>query len=416
MRAAVASPSRGARWTVHNSTFSNNSADNGGGGIVYSALPEGTESTLTVHNSTFSGNAAAFGGGIAFGAFAGGTLTVHNSTFSGNAATFGGGGIAFAGGTGTVHNSTFSGNSAVPSSEDQNGGGGIFIFAGIEGTTLTVLNSTFNGNAADTGGGIRNMGGTLTVTHSTLSGNTATEGGGISNSNNVFDDPQGGGVERIGTLTLANTILANSPSGGDCFNNDDEGSTLTPAGVNLIEDGSCGASADLTHFRTGDPLLGDLAPNGGPTQTMALLVGSPAIDAAEDDSLCPDTDQRGAARPQGAKCDIGAFEQAPVTTHCRFLGDDPPPSLLDQDIFRFTGATGETVTLTLAPDPDTGQASQRATLLLTDQIAGVVFVRLDSSALPNTVQATLPAEGAYLVTVAEHPPCRLAVPFRAPIV
>ena len=75
----------------------------------------------------------------------------------------------------------------------------------------------------------------------------------------------------------------------------------------------------------------------------------------------------------------------------------------DQDIFRFTGAKGETVTLTLAPDPDTGQTSQRATLLLTDQIAGVFFARLDSGALPNTVQATLPATGAYWVTVAEHP-------------
>ena len=324
---------------------------------------------------------------------------MHNSTFSDNSADFGGGGIAYSGGTGTVHNSTFSGNSAVPSSEDQSGGGGILIFAVIEGTTLTVHNSTFNGNSADTGGGIRNMGGTLTVTHSTLSGNNATEGGSIYNSNNVVDDPEGGGVELIGTLTLANTILANSSNGGDCVN---DGGTLTPAGVNLIEDGSCGASADPTHFRTGDPQLGPLADNGGPTQTMALLVGSPAIDAAED-SLCPDTDQRGVARPHGAACDLGAYELAAVTTHCHTLGDDPPPSLLDQDIFRFTGAKGETVTLTLAPDPGTGQTSKRATLLLTDQIAGVTFVRLDSSALPNTVQATLPAAGAYLVTVAEHP-------------
>ena len=89
------------------------------------------------------------------------------------------------------------------------------------------------------------------------------------------------------------------------------------------------------------------------------------------------------------------LSRRPVTTHCRFLGDDPPPSLLDQDIFRFTGAKGETVTLTLAPDPDTGQTSQRATLLLTDQIAGAVFVRLDSSACPT--------------------PCRPRCPRRAPI-
>jgi hypothetical protein len=159
-----------------------------------------------------------------------------------------------------VHNSTFSNNSA-------NGGGGIAFLSTEEGTG-TVHNSTFSGNSTfGTGGGIWNG----------------------------------------GTLTLVNTILANSTSGGDCFN--DDGSTLIPKGVNLVQDGSCGASADPAHFRTGDPLLGPLANNGGPTQTHALLVGSPAIDAAED-SLCPATDQRGVARPQGAKCDIGAFELA----------------------------------------------------------------------------------------------------------
>ena len=162
-----------------------------------------------------------------------------------------------------------------------------------------MRNSTFSGNSVSaTGGGIGNIGGTLTVTHSTFSGNSASEGGGIYNG----VDPD---TETIGTLTLANTILANSPSGGDCVNN---GGTLTPAGVNLVEDGSCGASTDPTHFLTGDPQLGPLAPNGGPTQTHALLVGSPAIDAA-DNSFCLDTDQRGVARPQGTACDIGAYER-----------------------------------------------------------------------------------------------------------
>jgi hypothetical protein len=101
----------------------------------------------------------------------------------------------------------------------------------------------------------------------------------------------------------------------------------------------------------------------------------------------------------------------PATTHCSTLGDDQPPSLLDQDVFHFTGTSGETVTLTLAVDPDGTQTDERATLLLTDQIAGVVFMRLDSSALPNTVQATLPATGAYRVTVAEHPDVLPGPPF-----
>ena len=55
------------------------------------------------------------------------------------------------------------------------------------------------------------------------------------------------------------------------------------------------------------PELGPLADNGGPTQTQALLPGSPAIDSA-DDSACPATDQRGVSRPQGASCDVGAYE------------------------------------------------------------------------------------------------------------
>ena len=72
---------------------------------------------------------------------------------------------------------------------------------------------------------------------------------------------------------------------------------------NLVEDGSCGA--DLS----GDPLLGPLADHGGPTHTMALLPGSPALNAG-DASTCPAaTDQRGVARPQGAGCDLGAYEQ-----------------------------------------------------------------------------------------------------------
>jgi hypothetical protein len=103
--------------------------------------------------------------------------------------------------------------------------------------------------------------------------------------------------------------VANSPSGGDCFKRPND--PITDAGYNLVEDGSC--ITDATSF-SGDPLLGDLADNGGPTQTHALLTGSPAIDAGPptdgDPIACPppDTDQRGVSRPQGSACDIGAFE------------------------------------------------------------------------------------------------------------
>jgi hypothetical protein len=91
-----------------------------------------------------------------------------------------------------------------------------------------------------------------------------------------------------------------------------------------------------------------------------------------------------------------------ATTLCATLGDDRPPSLLDQDIFHLTGLQGETVTLTLEDVPSPHNTGERATLLLLADIPRVLFVRIDSSALPNTVQATLPATGQYLVTVAEH--------------
>lgn len=183
-------------------------------------------------------------------------------------------------------------------------GGGIFN-AG----TLTVTHSTFFGNSAPWGGGIHNRAeGTLTITHSTFSGNSAGRfGGGIFNL---------GDVDIPSTLNLTNTIIAGS-RGGDCHNNSPFG-TVNSSGVNLIEDGSCDGNAI-----TGDPRLAPLADNGGPTLTHALCKGrgepnavctgpSPAIDAA-DDAVClkdpvNNTDQRGATRPQGNHCDIGAFE------------------------------------------------------------------------------------------------------------
>jgi len=83
---------------------------------------------------------------------------------------------------------------------------------------------------------------------------------------------------------------------------------IAATGMNLESADTCGfASAGL---RNANPLLGPLAANGGPTPTLALAPGSPAIDAA---AACPppDTDQRGVARPQGKTCDIGAFEAPP---------------------------------------------------------------------------------------------------------
>jgi predicted outer membrane repeat protein len=212
---------------------------------------------------------------------------VSNSTVSGNSAFFSGGGIYSDNGALTLSNSTISGNSAFD-------GGGI----GIHNSTVTVRNSTIFGNQAGGGGGISSEGGTLTVSNSTLSGNSARlGGGGIANG-------------TPGTLTVKNTILANSLSGGNCGS-----MIISSQGHNLSDDTSCATSFTQSSDLNGIPAGLDprgLQDNGGATQTIALMPGSTAIDAiplsAANDCTTAVTDQRGVARPQGRACDIGAFE------------------------------------------------------------------------------------------------------------
>jgi CSLREA domain-containing protein len=267
--------SSGSTLTVNNSSFSGNSTTSRGGGIA-------NDGNLTVVNSILSSNSAASGAGL----YNGGTLAVSNTTFNGNSAsgtaiTDGGGGI-YTWSPATITNSTFSGNSAYQ-------GAGIYnVF-----DSVTIINSTFGNNSASmSGGGIYNDG-TATVIHSTFSGNYAyAVGAGVYNA-------------VVRTMHLRNSLIANSsiwglPGRGDCENK----GTLATNVNNLIESGTCSPAV------SGDPLLGPLTNNGGSTQTFALLPGSPAIDAAGDCTpyLNPDEDQRGVARPQGASCDIGAYE------------------------------------------------------------------------------------------------------------
>ncbi len=186
-------------------------------------------------------------------------------------------------------------------------GGGIFN----EGT-LTVTDSTLSGNNAKpsctsscyaNGGGIANTG-TLTVTNSTLSGNSAstpicTACGAV-----------GGGIEMGGTETIGATIVANTTSGGNC-----NGTVTTDLGYNLEDDAgaSCGFSSTDHDVVGENPDLGPLQNNGGPTDTMALLPGSPAIDLVDSATLCATPDQRGIARPTPV-CDSGAYETSTLFT------------------------------------------------------------------------------------------------------
>jgi hypothetical protein len=259
---------------------------------------------VTISGLTISGGGD--GGGLGGGIENAGTLAVTDSTLSGNSAALGGG--IENGGNLAVTDSTLTGNSAGE-------GGGIY---NADTGTLTVTDSTLTGNSAfstllpigfvgGNGGGIYN-GGRLAVTDSTLSGNSAGAFG------------EGGGISNVGKLAVRMSIFANSVGGNlGTF----AGSSFVSLGHDLFSD-SPGAALDSTDLIDTDPRLGPLADNGGPTQTMALLPGSPAVDAGV---AVPGvtTDQRGVPRPQGAAPDIGAFESRGFTLAVVGGGDQQAP-------------------------------------------------------------------------------------------
>lgn len=294
----------GARTTV---------IDGGAAGRVVMIPTAATNVTLS--NLTISNGTAAKGGGIANN----GTLTINNCSISGNRAQsrYGssGGGISNAG-TLKINHSTISGNSV---SAGFSAGGGISNTG-----TVAINNSTVSKNAAPLGGGLWNQfQGTAAVSNSTFSGNTGYQGSAIGNggknvilkSSTVSGNTAARGAIYSGTSAiLQNSIVSNNGPGGNCYTTDNG---ITSNGYNLSTDTTCNFNnvGDMTNI---NPMLGVLGNNGGPTQTMALLPGSPAIDAG-DPNGCTDppgqllkTDQRGMPRPDkedAGGCDMGAYER-----------------------------------------------------------------------------------------------------------
>ncbi len=222
-----------------------------------------------------------------------GVLTLTDVTVANNTAKSTGG--LFLGGVATLDRVTVNTNKAT-------GAPGLSP-GGIEaGGIVTLVNTTISGNYGDPGAiwnGFRSK-----LTNVTITGNT----GGILNCDNC----PGSSIE------LANTIVASSAffPGVNC-----EGTVLSK-GHNLEDSTSCGFSAALGDIVNANPALDPLAKNGGRTETHALLPGTPAVDHA-DASLCPATDQRGVARPQGTGCDIGAYELQTEVLAVNDLTDAP---------------------------------------------------------------------------------------------
>ena len=271
--------------TLSGSTLSGNSATDDAGGIF-----NNISGTVTISGSTLSGDSAYWGAGAIYNCDSG-TVSIGTSTLSGNAAAHDAGGAIYNYDTGTVtiNTSYLSGNSASTN------GGAIYNRG-----TLALTNSTVAYNSASVGGGIATGGG-ATLTNVTIFGNWASLGGGIATDG--------------GMATLNNAIVADSMSGGDIY--------IVSGGVsgsnNLVDDAT--NSGGLTNGVNGNlvgvkPLLALSGNYGGPTQTMALLPGSPAIGAGNP-ALAVDaqgnpltTDQRGMgfARTLNGMVDIGAFE------------------------------------------------------------------------------------------------------------
>lgn len=241
--------------------------------------------SLTISNSTFAGNAGDDGfGPSAIGNYAG-TLKVTNTTFSGNVDW-----VVENRSQATITDSTFSGNFLK----------GIAALYNDQDGSLIVINSTFADNLSQTSAAAITNDGRLTVIGSTFSSNAS----------------QGvGALENTGSLTLRNSIVANSTDASSTPVDNCLG-TITDNGYNISDDDSCGFSG--TSRNNTDPGLSShgLTNNGGPTQTIALAGNSRAIDVIPL-AQCTDqsgnrlkTDQRGFPRPDAGEnvCDIGAFE------------------------------------------------------------------------------------------------------------
>jgi uncharacterized repeat protein (TIGR01451 family) len=289
-------------------TISNGNIISGSGGGIFNL------GTLTLTDVIVSGNInntfIAEGGGIQNN----GTLTLINSIVTGNALTsgniFGGGGISNVGGTMVLSGSTVSGNTC-----NTNGGG----IANLG--SLTLTNSTVSGNnAAVSGGGILMTGSSSTTTsiNSTITNNR-------SDSDNSGGGEQGGGIDVFaGTATLKNTIVAGNFRGTGTTRDDVSGALDATSSFNLIGDGTnmTGVSNGSNGNQVGNAaspinaLLATLGNYGGPTQTHALLPGSPAIDAgsnANSNNAGLTADQRGFNRIINATVDIGSFESSGFT-------------------------------------------------------------------------------------------------------
>jgi hypothetical protein len=311
--------------------------------------------TASISGLTVTGGNARYGGGIWNW---GGTVSLSNVAVTGNSAKNYGGGLLNTGGTLSLTNCTVSGNSTA------NRGGGLANGYGkFEGTvdgTLSLTNCTVAGNnASDMGGGLFNTGiGVSTLTNATVSGNTATFGGGLFN--------------YSGELMLTNSIVSGN-----------NGTDISGSGYSQVNS-----------LIGGNPLLGRLGFYGGPTRTIPLLPGSPAMGGGTATGA-PATDQRGVARPKGTAPDIGAFQSEGFTL-APVAGSTPQPTTAGSP---FANPLAVTVTANNPVEPVDGGVitftAPPATGASATLSAGTATITGRQASVGATANAT---RGTYIIT------------------
>ncbi len=334
----------GGSLTVLDCRFENNRAPATGQDVAGGAIYGFGGGETVIARSIFTGNAASDGGAVGS---LNGHLTLLNSTFDGNAATGTDGNPGNGGCGGAIYMdggdelATFCGV-RITNNTAGHIGGGVFRVSNSDDGTMTIDRSTVSDNrvtAADDGnaGGLYLQGLDLSVSATTIARNQAFYNGGIwiseSHANltnvtiaeNTAFGSNGGGVWLANepTGTFLNCTIANNRSTAE----NQIAGAIFGAGLSLKNTLIAGNTAMYTpgcndeHPSDGgnvqwpdgalcsddplvaDPELGELADNGGPTETLAPASTSPAIGLGED---CPETDQRGEARAE--PCTAGAVE------------------------------------------------------------------------------------------------------------
>jgi predicted outer membrane repeat protein len=415
--------------TVSSSTFTDNSAlgDHGEGGAIDSASHSGT-GTLTVTGSTFSGDSAGHdGGAIDNGQDGASTLTVTDATFSNDSASHSGGAIANGAGepaqqsTAVVRDATFTDDTA-----GQEGAGGAIDNGGNGLGSLVVSGSTFSGDQATgtdgSGGAIANGTntgiGTLTVTTSTFVDDAAPgsdgTGGAIASTtassgtttfvaaSTFTGDSAGADGDVIAAGSQTTTTVAADVFAGSC----DQAGTWTDDGYGVGTTSSCFATPVPSTDRVDSALasqLGALASNGGPTQTIALEPGNPAIGLIPDSTppvtvseadgtpltLCPTTDQRGVQSTSGQPCDAGAVQLVASSAPPSSSSPAPSPSTTPP-----SAPAGAVDASSASSSTESGTASATSTGI-TVTATGIGGITVSQYTSDPVAPATFAASGAY---------------------